>query len=69
VIPDVAAGGHRHLAAGAAHDENLLVARAALQRLVGVDLERHLAPPRRPSSAVMTSFEFASLMRLASESG
>ena len=28
-----------------------------------------LRPPRRPSSAVMTSLELASLMRLASESG
>ena len=42
VVPDVAARRHVDLAAGAAHHDDLLVAGAALQRIVGVLLERHL---------------------------
>ena len=39
----VAAGLHRHVAAGDLHDDDVLHVRTGLQRLVGVGLQRHLA--------------------------
>jgi hypothetical protein len=47
----------------------MLDRRQAFERLVDVGLQRHRLPPRRPSSAVMTSFDSQSSMRPARLSG
>ena len=44
LVAVVAAGLHRHVAAGDLHHDHVLDARAGLQRLVRIGLQRHLAP-------------------------
>ena len=67
--PEVAAFGPRHLSPCAPDHQHLIDAAGPLQRLVGIGLKRDLRPPRKPSSAVMTSFDLQSSTRPASESG
>jgi hypothetical protein len=58
VVPDVAALHPGDLAAGAAHHDTVLHAVGpVLQRLVDVGFSGTILPPRRPSSAVMTTVE------------